>query len=125
MKFNELSKEQQQVLTAWMNGETMQYQSTVSGEWYDVTAEEEMGQCLFDRKLRVKPKEPVVKHTFTPVFVDGVNSYLTYGSIKDILATYYDAQIHSLIMKTYHDGVFIKAEVIPKLELILSLKGLV
>ncbi len=122
MKFNELSKEQQQVLTAWMNGETMQYKSVVSGEWRDVTAEEEMAHCLFDRELRVKPKEPMVVYLYSCISNSGGLVSPNYSSIPELLANNKYDYVHSYIQKTYQDGVFVKAEVIPKLE--LKLEGL-
>ena len=117
MKFSDLPKDQQQVLTAWMNGETMQYKSVVSGEWRDVTAEEEMAHCLFDRELRVKPKEPVVTYLYAAIYKSGNNSVGNYESIHSVIKASTPHSIDSFIVKTFHDGVFVKAEIIPKGEL--------
>jgi len=75
MKFNDLSKEQQQLFTAWMNGETMQYKNAVSGEWFDI--KENTIFLLFDRELRVKPKEPVVELSYSAIFNDGAQSFVS------------------------------------------------
>ena len=124
MKYTDLTAKQKELLNAFIQGEPIQLNHCYYG-WSDVDSPLEAIDCYDDNNLRIKPKEPVIKHTFAPVFIDGVGSHLTCDSIEDILAICNDAQIHSFIMKTYHDGVFIEVEVIPKQELILSLKGLV
>jgi hypothetical protein len=121
MKFSDLSKDQQQVLTAWMNGETMQYLST-DGNWYNITTLTALQTAISHRPVRVKPKEPVVEHTYSCISISVGLISPNYSSITELLANNKYDYVHSYIQKTYHDGVFVKAEVIPKLE--LKLEGL-
>jgi hypothetical protein len=116
MKFNDLSKEQQKVLTAWMNGETIQYNAI--GEWINIETLADLS-IVSDYKwsLRVKPKEPLVTYDYSYVIVEGNVSSIDYKSITQINNCVKSQHIHSYLKKTYHDGVFVKAEIIPKDEL--------
>jgi hypothetical protein len=113
MKFSDLPKDQQQVLTAWMNGETMQYLST-DGNWYNITTLAALQTAISHRPLRVKPKEPVFTYLYSCISNSGGLVSPNYSSIPELLANNNGEWVHSYIQKTFHDGVFVKAEIIPK-----------
>ncbi len=126
MKFKDLSPTQKHFLTAWMNGETLEFRNGY-GEWYPLEGMYFNLGSLNQNNIRIKPKEPKVTYKFTPVFHDGSISYKVYDSIYDIDALLTENYLRgyvvaSYIVRTYSDDVFVKIEVLNKVE--LQLRGL-
>ena len=122
MKYNDLTVKQKELLNAFIQGETLECIDADYGKWIEMPAFGFMHELIYG-EVRIKPKEPMVTQTFSPVFKNGAPSYLNYGSIREIWQNIDDKLIHSFIIKTYRDGVFVGARIIPKSE--LELKGLV
>ncbi len=121
MKYNDLTAKQKELLNAFIQGETLEVKNAYH-KWVPLEGLHFSIDNLESLVIRIKPREPVVVHRFSPMFNDGTQSHGAFNSIREIWQVFDDITIHSFIMRTYHDGKFVKAEIIPKLE--LELKGL-
>lgn len=114
MKFKDFTAEQQQVLTAWMNGETMQYHEYSNNKWKDIDNMTVL-QLAFEYEwdLRVKPKEPVVTYLYTGVDRFGCTEFgFEADDIEDINDYYELTEFVGYLKKTFSDGKFVKIEFI-------------
>jgi hypothetical protein len=95
-------KDQKDILIAWINGETIQYQNS-NGTWSDCYNFDEIDAISFDEfTYRIKPKEIVTTTCIKFEF----GTHPTYTRFPDL-------HLHNLRLTWSADGItLIKAEVI-------------
>ena len=115
MKFTDLSPAKQQLLKAFTEGEIIQYYTPATG-WKDTDMGTFFGALEFSHPdwLRVKTKEPVVTHVYAGITDEGRILAFEHNSTKDLLNYYSNSVISMYIKRTFHDGKFIKAEIVPE-----------
>ena len=113
MNFSDLSAHKQKLLKAYVNGEDIQYYTPATG-WKDTDMGTFFGAIEFCHPdwLRVKIKEPVVTHMYAGITDEGKILAFEHNSIKDLMNYYSNSVINMYIKRTFHDGIFIKAEIV-------------
>lgn len=124
MKFNDLQPAKQKLLKAFTEGEIIQYYTPATG-WKDTDMGTFFGAIEFCHPdwLRVKTKESKVTYLYSGFGIHGNIYNGEFESLEEIVYYYPKHAFHSYMKRTFHNGVFVKAEIIPKLE--LNLKGLI
>lgn len=113
MKFTDLSPAKQQVLKAFTEGETIQYYTPATG-WKDTDMGTFFGAFEFCHPdwLRVKVKEPTVTCVYAGITGEGRILSFEHNSIEELNSYYSNSVIDTYIKRTFHDGKFIKAEIV-------------
>lgn len=113
MKFTDLSSQKQEILRAFIAGDTIQVY-TPSTSWKDT----DMGNFFYVLSnchhdwLRVQTKELKVTYLYSGVGIHG-NIYAgEFESLGEIVFYYPKHTFHSYVKRTFHDGVFVHAEVV-------------
>lgn len=114
MKFTDLSSQKQEILRAFIAGDTIQVY-TPSTSWKDTDIGNffyVLSNCHHDW-LRVKKKEPLIEYLFTGINKNGVLFESYEGkSIEDVNKFFPCTRFIFYIKRTFIDGVFVHAEVV-------------
>ena len=112
MKFTDLSPAKQQLLKAFTEGETIQVYTLADG-WTEeyCTGFLNLIDIANLSYIRVKPK---VTCSYTAINADGYLYSNSFSSLEDVMEYYSNTKMHSFVKRTFHDGVFIKAEIVQK-----------